>query len=76
VIPVQLLLIAVAMVGFNQEWQVEEERPVGGAPLPGEDGETDEARYAESDEPRYAESDEPRYAESDEPRPDEEDRRT
>jgi hypothetical protein len=37
VIPVQLLLIAVAMVGFNQNWHVEEERPVGGAPLPGED---------------------------------------
>jgi hypothetical protein len=30
VIPVQILLIIVAMVGFNQEWQVEEERPVGG----------------------------------------------
>src|SRR5436190_21812446 len=30
VIPAQLLLIAVAMVGFNQEWHVEEERPVGG----------------------------------------------
>jgi hypothetical protein len=40
VIPVQLLLITVAMVGFNQEWHVEEERPVGGVPLPGEeDGE-------------------------------------
>jgi hypothetical protein len=39
VIPVQLLLIAVAMVGFNQNWHVEEERPVGGTPLPGEDEE-------------------------------------
>jgi hypothetical protein len=37
VVPVQLLLITVAMVGFNQEWHVEEERPVGGVPLPGED---------------------------------------
>ncbi len=37
VIPVQLLLIAVAMIGFNQNWHVEEERPVGGTPLPGED---------------------------------------
>jgi hypothetical protein len=37
VIPVQILLIIVAMVGFNQNWQVEEERPVGGAPLAGED---------------------------------------
>lgn len=30
VIPVQILLIVVAMVGFNQEWNVEEERPIGG----------------------------------------------
>jgi hypothetical protein len=37
VVPVQLLLIAVAMVGFNQNWHVEEERPVGGVPLAGED---------------------------------------
>lgn len=29
VIPVQILLIVVAMVGFNQEWHVEEERPTG-----------------------------------------------
>lgn len=29
VIPVQILLIVVAMVAFNQEWQVEEERPTG-----------------------------------------------
>lgn len=29
VIPVQLLLIAVAMIGFNQAWNVEEERPIG-----------------------------------------------
>jgi hypothetical protein len=37
VIPVQFLLIAVAMIGFNQNWHVEEERPIGGQPLPGED---------------------------------------
>ena len=30
VIPVQLLLIVVAMIGFNQAWNVEEERPIGG----------------------------------------------
>ena len=30
VIPVQILLIAVAMIGFNQGWHVEEERPIGG----------------------------------------------
>jgi hypothetical protein len=39
-VPVQLLLIVVSMVAFNQEWHVEEERPVGGAPLAGEDEET------------------------------------
>jgi hypothetical protein len=36
VVPVQLLLITVAMIGFNQNWHVEEERPVGGVPLAGE----------------------------------------
>lgn len=30
VIPVQVLLIVVAMVGFNQAWHVEEERPIEG----------------------------------------------
>jgi len=30
VIPVQILLIVVAMIGFNQAWNVEEERPIGG----------------------------------------------
>jgi len=29
-VPVQLALIAIAMIGFNQNWHVEEERPVGG----------------------------------------------
>jgi hypothetical protein len=28
-VPVQLILIAVSMIAFNQEWQVEEERPIG-----------------------------------------------
>ncbi len=28
-IPIQLALIVVAMIGFNQEWHVEEERPIG-----------------------------------------------
>src|SRR3954452_17479228 len=28
-IPLQVLLITIAMVGFNQEWDVEEERPIG-----------------------------------------------
>jgi len=43
VIPVQILLIAVAMVGFNQAWNVEEERPIGGRPPadpPPDDAET------------------------------------
>jgi hypothetical protein len=45
VVPVQLVLIAVAMIAFNQEWHVEEERPIGsgedygaGAPPPDERG--------------------------------------
>ena len=33
-VPVQILLIVVAMIAFNQEWHVEEERPIGGARLP------------------------------------------
>ena len=37
VVPVQLILIVVAMIGFNQNWHVEEERPIGGQPLHGED---------------------------------------
>jgi hypothetical protein len=44
VIPVQVLLVIVAMVGFNQAWNVEEERPIGGRgappPAPPDDGET------------------------------------
>jgi lysylphosphatidylglycerol synthetase-like protein (DUF2156 family) len=37
VVPVQILLIAVAMIAFSQEWHVEEERPVGGGPMAGDD---------------------------------------
>ncbi len=29
IVPVQVILIAVAMVAFNQNWHVEEERPIG-----------------------------------------------
>jgi lysylphosphatidylglycerol synthetase-like protein (DUF2156 family) len=29
-VPVQVMLIAIALVAFNQEWHVEEERPIGG----------------------------------------------
>ncbi|HEX3292882.1 MAG TPA: hypothetical protein VHR38_04015 [Solirubrobacterales bacterium] len=28
-VPIQVMLIAVAMVAFNQDWHVEEERPIG-----------------------------------------------
>jgi hypothetical protein len=38
---VQILLVVVAMIGFSQEWHVEEERPIGGAPLAGEDEDDD-----------------------------------
>jgi hypothetical protein len=74
VIPIQLLLIAVAMVGFNQNWHVEEERPVGGVPMPGEDEELDEHRYDDDeqfDERRYdadEDLDQPRYDEEEERR--------
>ena len=36
IVPVQLLLVAVSMAAFNQEWHIEEERPIGGQPLAGE----------------------------------------
>jgi lysylphosphatidylglycerol synthetase-like protein (DUF2156 family) len=36
-VPVQLLLIVVSLIAFTQEWHVEEERPIGGGPLAGED---------------------------------------
>jgi hypothetical protein len=72
VVPVQLLLIAAAMIGFNQNWHVEEERPVGGVPLHGEHEETaagqtqpaaeDEETYAGEGEEFYAEEGEERYA--------------
>jgi hypothetical protein len=41
-VPVQVILIAVAMVAFNQDWHVEEERPIGDEIPPGDQpGETD-----------------------------------
>ena len=42
IVPVQLVLIAVSMIGFSQEWHVEEERPVGGQRLHGEGGGEDD----------------------------------
>src|SRR6266480_2883782 len=50
-VPLQVILIAVAMVAFNQEWHVEEERPIGDEIPPGdapEDGERDERRARRS----------------------------
>ena len=41
-VPVQLVLIAIALIAFNQNWHVEEERPVGGGPGP-----LDEPEYEE-----------------------------
>jgi hypothetical protein len=44
-VPVQVILIAVAMVAFNQDWHVEEERPIGDEIPPSQGSESD-------DEPR------------------------
>lgn len=65
-IPVQLLLIAVSMVGFNQEWHVEEERPIGGG-YGDDDGYGDDGGY--DHEPDYGDDDaaanRPEFAEAD-----------
>ena len=42
VIPLSVLLLAVAMVGFNQAWNVEEERPIEGRRGPGGDSDPDD----------------------------------
>jgi lysylphosphatidylglycerol synthetase-like protein (DUF2156 family) len=42
-VPIQVILIAVAMVAFNQDWHVEEERPIGDEIPPGDEPE-DERR--------------------------------
>jgi hypothetical protein len=44
-VPLQVILIAVAMVAFNQDWHVEEERPIGDEIPPSRDPDED-------DEPR------------------------
>jgi hypothetical protein len=46
IVPVQLVLVLVAMVGFNQEWHVEEERPIGGQPLHDDRGDASTAATA------------------------------
>jgi lysylphosphatidylglycerol synthetase-like protein (DUF2156 family) len=73
VVPVQLVLIAVAMVAFNQNWHVEEERPVGGVPLAGEH-EDDVFPPEEEQEPLTEEQDEIPPPAEDEPLPPPEDR--
>jgi hypothetical protein len=53
VIPVQVILIIVSLVAFNQNWHVEEERPIGSSGAPsGDDGE-----LAEDDEGTRLEAD-------------------
>ena len=44
-VPLQVILIAVAMVAFNQDWHVEEERPIGDEIPPGNEPD-------QGDEPR------------------------
>jgi hypothetical protein len=41
-VPLQVILIAVAMVAFNQEWHVEEERPIGDEIPPGDEPDEDD----------------------------------
>ncbi|HEY7267538.1 MAG TPA: hypothetical protein VH501_07580 [Solirubrobacterales bacterium] len=41
-VPIQVILIAVAMVAFNQDWHVEEERPIGDEIPPRDDPDEDE----------------------------------
>jgi hypothetical protein len=36
-VPVQVILIAVSLIAFNQEWHVEEERPIGHTERYGDD---------------------------------------
>jgi len=49
IVPLQLILIVVAMVAFNQEWHVEEERPIGGVKdLDDEDAPAKRARTTRS----------------------------
>src|SRR3954469_10112899 len=53
-VPLQVILIAVAMVAFNQDWHVEEERPIGDEIPPGDESDTpgDEPRPTRSSSSR------------------------
>jgi Ca2+/Na+ antiporter len=46
-VPIQVILIAVAMVAFNQDWHVEEERPIGDEVPPAEPAEEEEEEEEE-----------------------------
>jgi hypothetical protein len=62
VIPVQLLLVAVSAIAFNQDWHVEEERPVGGGhdePPPTDDYRDEPVDDYRDDEPTDDYRDEP-----------------
>jgi hypothetical protein len=49
-VPIQVILIAVAMVAFNQDWHVEEERPIGDELPPAERAEEGEEEEEEEEE--------------------------
>jgi hypothetical protein len=49
-VPIQVILIAVAMVAFNQDWHVEEERPIGEEVPPS--GSPEDEESAERSTPR------------------------
>jgi hypothetical protein len=55
-VPLQVVLIAVAMVAFNQDWHVEEERPIGDeippAQSPDDEGPTERPSTGRRDESR------------------------
>ena len=38
IVGVQILLVVVSMIGFSQEWHVEEERPIDGRSMHGDGG--------------------------------------
>ena len=46
-VPLQVILIAVAMVAFNQDWHVEEERPIGDEIPPSERGDDEDEESGE-----------------------------
>lgn len=70
VIPVQILLIVVALVAFNQAWNVEEERPIGGRhdvedPPPPVNERDPQRTVVEDDPPPPPPQDSPAYARRD-----------